>query len=107
MSASIKSLAMSVLQRHGAASIQSQPLTAGETVMRLPEIAPAEGVSGHAEASSAGVELPARRCRACNGWLYWVSVHGAVICAGCHLPANPDLVRRWYWLPEGECKRTQ
>jgi hypothetical protein len=30
-----------------------------------------------------------------------------VICAHCHSPANPGLVRRWYWLPEGECKRTQ
>jgi len=96
MSSNIKSLAVSVLQRHGAVSIQSQPLKAGETAVRLPQSAP-----------GAGVELPTRRCYACKGWLYWVSIHGAAVCANCHPPANPNLVRRWYWLPEGECKRTQ
>jgi hypothetical protein len=53
------------------------------------------------------VELPTRRCRTCNSWLFWVSVHGVVACSTCHRPANPDLVRTWHWLAEGECEKTQ
>jgi hypothetical protein len=49
-----------------------------------------------------GVGFPTRRCYACNGWLFWVSVYGVVRCAGCHPPANRALVSEWYWLPEGE-----
>jgi hypothetical protein len=52
-------------------------------------------------------ELPTSRCYACNSWLYWVSIYGATVCGACHPPANPGLVRRWYWLPEGESRRTQ
>ena len=55
----------------------------------------------------AGLELPTRRCRACNSWLFWESVHGTVVCATCHPPASRTLVKTWYWLPEGECKKTQ
>ena len=51
--------------------------------------------------------LPTRRCRACNSWLFWLSVHGAVACATCHPPASRSLVKSWYWLPEGESKKTQ
>lgn len=58
MSASIKSLAMSVLLRHGAASIQSQPLTAGETAVRLTETASVAGTRGHVEASTGGAQSP-------------------------------------------------
>jgi len=96
MSGNIKSLAMNVLQRHGAVSVQSQPLPTTETTVRLPESAPV-----------VGVELPTRRCRACNGYLFWISVHGAVVCAGCHPPASRTLVECWHWLPEGEGKRMQ
>ena len=53
------------------------------------------------------LELPTRRCHGCNGWVFWVSIHDAVIGTACHPPADPGLVRRWYWLPEGECTRTQ
>jgi hypothetical protein len=53
------------------------------------------------------IDYPFERCRACRSWLFWVSIHGAVMCSTCHPPANPDLVRRWFWLPEGECERTQ
>jgi hypothetical protein len=52
------------------------------------------------------MELPSRRCRACHSFIFWVSIYGVMGCAQCHQPANPDLVRRWYWLPEGECKGT-
>jgi hypothetical protein len=51
--------------------------------------------------------LPTRRCRACNSWLFWVSVYGAVACATCHPPASRSLVKSWYWLPQGEPKKTQ
>lgn len=105
MSADIKSLAMSVLQKHGAASLQSHPLTADETPVRLPETAQAQAVG--LDGPRAGIDLPTRRCRACNGWLYWVSVHDAVICAGCHPPAKRELVKTWHWLPEGEGKIVQ
>ena len=54
-----------------------------------------------------GITIPTRRCPACNSWLYWVNVYGAVVCVACHPPANRDLVKTWYWLPEGECKKTQ
>jgi hypothetical protein len=54
-----------------------------------------------------GMEFPTRRCRACNSWLYWVSVHGVVVCSTCHPPPSAEVVRTWYWLPEGECKKTQ
>jgi len=54
-----------------------------------------------------GIKLPSRRCRACNSWLYWVSVHGAVVCVTCHPPANRDLVKTWHWLPEGEGRKVQ
>jgi hypothetical protein len=40
MSANIKSLAMSVLQRHAVVSIQSQPFESGETGLKLAETAP-------------------------------------------------------------------
>ncbi len=105
MSASIKSLALSVLQRHGAAPTQSQPLTAGEPAVRLPEATQAQAVGLHD--SQDGPALPAERCRMCRGWLYWFSIHGAVICAGCHAPASRALVKTWYWLPEGEIKKVQ
>jgi hypothetical protein len=105
MSADIKSLAMSVLQKHGAASIQSRPLPASETPARLPVAAQAYTVA--LDNSQAQRGLPARRCRACKGWLYWVSIHGAVICAGCHAPASRALVKEWYWLPEGEVRKVQ
>jgi len=107
MSGSIKSLAMSVLQRHGAALAESQPLASGETTPRPVETAPVGFVAGRADPLPPGTGLPARRCRACNGWLYWVSVYGPVICAQCHPPASRALVKTWYWLPEGECKKTQ
>jgi hypothetical protein len=44
-----------------------------------------------------------RRCYACKGYLFWHSVHGAIICATCHPPASPRLVSSWCWgnLPEG------
>ena len=49
MGSNIKSLAMNVLQRHSAVSIQSQTIKAGEIAVGLPQSAP-----------SAGVELPTR-----------------------------------------------
>lgn len=54
-----------------------------------------------------GVELPTRRCRACNGFLFWISIHGAVVCLTCHAPAKRSLIEQWYWLPEGERKTLQ
>jgi hypothetical protein len=105
MGADIKSLAMRVLQRHGAVPVQSQPLTVGETPVRL-----SEAVQTQPEdlgTSQTNPTFPTRRCRMCKGWLYWVSVHGAVICAGCHAPASRALIKAWYWLPEGEARGVQ
>jgi hypothetical protein len=70
-------------------------------------VRPLDALINRAEKAQMGIEPPTRRCRACNSWLYWVSVYGAVVCAGCHPPASRDLVRAWYWLPEGEGKRIQ
>lgn len=49
---------------------------------------PTESVSG---------ECPSKECFACRGWLFWRSVHGAVVCAACHPPASRELVREWIW----------
>ncbi|MBI4464508.1 MAG: hypothetical protein HY647_07365 [Acidobacteria bacterium] len=50
---------------------------------------------------------PTRRCYRCNGFLFWRSSHGAVLCALCHPPAARDLVREWWWLPDGQARRVQ
>ncbi len=34
-------------------------------------------------------------CHACRGTRFWRSVHGAVVCAGCHPPPSPRLVAEW------------
>jgi hypothetical protein len=105
MGVGIKSLAMRVLQRHGAVSTQSQPVTEGETPVRLPEAARAPAVGlGDLQTGSG---LPTRRCWMCNGGVYWVSVYGAVVCVRCHAPANRALVKTWHWLPECEGKKVQ
>jgi hypothetical protein len=53
-----------------------------------------------------GVVFPTSRCRRCNGWIFWVSIHGAVACAACHPPANLGLVAHWYSVPEGQMPTT-
>lgn len=68
---------------------------------------PTKPTKSTADSAEAGVTLPTRRCRACNGWLFWISIHGVVMCSTCHPPASRDLVKSWYWLPESECKKTQ
>ena len=50
---------------------------------------------------------PARRCYRCNGFLFWRSVLGAVVCAQCHPPAAKSLVGEWWWLPEGQAGSIQ
>lgn len=35
------------------------------------------------------------RCPCCGGGRWWVSIHGARVCAKCHPPAGPKLVVRW------------
>jgi hypothetical protein len=37
------------------------------------------------------------RCCACRGFLFWLSVHGVKVCAACHPPASPNVVRAWLW----------
>jgi len=61
--------------------------------------------NAYGQGGRASAELPTRRCRACNSWLFWVSVYGVVVCSTCHPPASRDLVKTWYWLPEIECKK--
>lgn len=39
-------------------------------------------------------------CFGCGGTRRWMSVHGAVLCATCRPPSDPDLVTRWIE-PEG------
>lgn len=38
---------------------------------------------------------PAPTCCSCGGARQWKSVHGAVVCATCHPPADPSLVSEW------------
>ena len=50
-----------------------------------------------------GADLAERKqCYTCRGWLWWHSIHGQIVCAGCHPPAAPHLVKSWWWgnLPE-------
>jgi virulence-associated protein VagC len=61
----------------------------------------------HQDALPANIELPLRRCPACNSWLFWVSMYGVVVCSNCHPPASQSVVKQWYWLPEGERKTLQ
>ncbi len=52
-----------------------------------------------------GADFPERaQCPACRGWLWWHSTHGALVCATCHPPAAPHLVKSWWWgnLPEAK-----
>ncbi len=96
MSADIKSLAMTVLQRHAAVSIESQPLEAGETTVRLPEISPVAGLSAHAAASPGGVELPARAEKLAPGTSAGACPTSASArcggphCAGCYPVIHPE-----------------
>jgi hypothetical protein len=53
-----------------------------------------------------GVAFPTSRCRRCNGWIFWVSIHGAVACATCHPPAHLGLAAHWYSVPEGQMPTT-
>jgi hypothetical protein len=46
-------------------------------------------------------EAPTKRCYSCRSYIFWKSVHGAVICAACHPPANRQLVKEWLWVCEG------
>ena len=34
-------------------------------------------------------------CFACKERRFWLSTHGATICAKCHPPGSPKLVARW------------
>lgn len=34
-------------------------------------------------------------CFACHGTSHWKSIHGAVVCRGCHPPLSEDLVLEW------------
>ena len=45
-------------------------------------------------------ETRRKRCKACNGYLFWKSIYDVVTCACCHAPANPRLVIEWIWLKE-------
>jgi hypothetical protein len=42
-------------------------------------------------------------CGACLGFIFWLSVHGVKVCAVCHPPASPRVVRAWLWgnVPQG------
>lgn len=44
------------------------------------------------ESPSGGTKVA---CRACGGGRFWLSVHGAEVCATCHPPAAPHLVAAW------------
>ena len=39
-------------------------------------------------------------CFTCKGFRFWLSIHGAPVCAGCHPPAHESLVESW--IIEGE-----
>lgn len=37
------------------------------------------------------------RCCYCRGFIFWASVYGVMVCAACHPPASPNVVRAWFW----------
>ena len=34
-------------------------------------------------------------CYACKSSRFWRSIHGRIVCAVCHPPASPELVKEW------------
>jgi hypothetical protein len=43
-------------------------------------------------------DLPAgdrSSCTACGRGLWWVPIHGGLVCGHCHPPPAPELVARW------------
>lgn len=40
-------------------------------------------------------DLRSKPCWRCHSQRFWLSVHGAVVCATCHPPASQQLVRQW------------
>ena len=81
-------------------STQDRTYKTNETSRQAPIYASGQAAPG-------STDFPTKRFGACNSWLFWVSVHGAVACATCRPPASRSLVKTWYWLPEGESKKTQ
>ena len=57
--------------------------------------------------SSKSARIPSRRCGVCGGCLFWVNAGGKANCARCAPPSTHDVIRRWHWLPEIECKTLQ
>jgi hypothetical protein len=49
------------------------------------------GIPAHTEMSEP------EKCCACRGFLFWLSVYGVMVCAACHPPASPNVVRAWFW----------
>ncbi len=41
-------------------------------------------------------------CYACKSSRFWRSIHGSVVCAVCHPPADPSLVLEWIDTPSRE-----
>jgi hypothetical protein len=47
------------------------------------------------------LESPTGLCHVCKSFLYWKSVHGAVVCVNCHPPSFRNLVAEWLWVDQG------
>lgn len=54
-----------------------------------------EGVAQLRAALHPEPQPPVQPCFTCKSTIWWVSVHGAVVCRLCHPPASPELVARW------------
>ncbi|MGA2107132.1 MAG: hypothetical protein ABSH25_05755 [Syntrophorhabdales bacterium] len=43
---------------------------------------------------------PAGPCHVCGTFSWWLSIHNVIVCAVCHPPASPTLVKEWIGDPE-------
>lgn len=55
--------------------------------------------SGNLSKDEAEYRAVLERPCSCGGRRFWVSIHGPIVCGGCHPPARPGLVNRWIDLP--------
>jgi hypothetical protein len=77
--------------------------SAGGEPPKPTKVAAGEIPVGSPPVENSGISsLPAKPCGACHSQRFWVSIHGATVCAVCHPPASPRLLRQWIDLSDPE-----
>jgi hypothetical protein len=58
-------------------------------------LTPTVTMAGPQEPALAAVSPRVGPCPWCGRRTWWRSIHGALVCGWCHLPAMPELVAEW------------